>query len=121
MAQTILLIEDHVYLRENLGMMLEFEGYRVIEAENGSMGIRRALDESPSLILCDFNLPGLDGFDIFTFLRRDRKTMEIPIVFLIGSVEGNDRFQAIQDRVADYLFKPCSITRVLAAIQRCLS
>jgi CheY-like chemotaxis protein len=121
MMQTILLIEDHAALRANLTEMLEFEGYRVIEADDGGLGIRRATDEHPNLIVCDFNLPIFDGFDVLTLLRQNLETMNIPIVFLTGMVEASDRFQALKDGRVTCLYKPCSLREILAEIQRYLA
>jgi len=119
--QTILLIEDQYDLRENLSEMLEFEGYRVIGVGDGGTGIQRATDEVPSLIVCDFNIPVFDGFDVFKLLRQNLRTMNIPIVFLTGSVDENDRCNFVRENAEAFLLKPCSITNVLDTIKRCLS
>ncbi|BAS54339.1 response regulator [Leptolyngbya boryana CZ1] len=121
MIQTILLIEDHAALRANLAEMLELEGYRVIEAEDGSSGIKLATEERPNLIVSDFELPIFDGFDVLRLLRQNLETMNIPILFLTGAVENNDRLKILKDRGEKYLSKPCSLSKVLAEIRECLS
>jgi CheY-like chemotaxis protein len=121
MIQTILLIEDYAALRANLMEMLELEGYRVIEADNGSVGVKLATDECPNLIVCDFELPIFDGFDVLRLLRQNPATMRIPIVFLTGVLEDNDRLKALKDGGERYLSKPCSLSKVLAEIKQCLS
>ncbi len=121
MIQTILLIEDHAALRANLAEMLELEGYRVIEAEDGSSGIKLATEERPNLIVSDFELPIFDGFDVLRLLRQNLETMNIPILFLTGAVENNDRLKILKDRGEKYLSKPCSLRKVLAEIRECLS
>lgn len=121
MIQTILLIEDHAALRANLAEMLELEGYRVIEAEDGSSGIKLATEERPNLIVSDFELPIFDGFDVLRLLRQNLETMNIPILFLTGAVENNDRLKILKDQGEKYLSKPCSLSKVLAEIRECLS
>ncbi|NEQ65597.1 MAG: response regulator, partial [Symploca sp. SIO2D2] len=60
----ILVIEDEELIRNNLMDILQDEGFKVINAENGHQGLDVAITEKPDLILCDVNMPGLDGHGV---------------------------------------------------------
>src|SRR5215467_14569299 len=68
--QRILIVEDEPDLRRGLEMNLRAEGYSVLSAATGDIGVRQALDQRPDLILLDVMLPGLNGFDVCRELRR---------------------------------------------------
>jgi DNA-binding response OmpR family regulator len=113
----ILVIEDEEQLRSDLVTIFGFEGYDAIGAENGRTGIQIAQQFLPDLIICDVNMPVLDGFGVITELRQDSKTAEIPIIFLSAR---NDRLtieHGMQLGAAAYLRKPCDLSEVLDAVR----
>ncbi|MDX1472349.1 MAG: response regulator, partial [Flavobacteriaceae bacterium] len=67
----ILLIEDDIALRENTKELLELSGYDVITAPNGKIGVQKAKDELPNLIICDIMMPELDGYGVLESLSSD--------------------------------------------------
>ena len=62
--QKILVIEDNAEVRENLAEILALSNFEVITAENGKVGVQKALQEDPDLIVCDVMMPELDGFGV---------------------------------------------------------
>jgi CRP/FNR family cyclic AMP-dependent transcriptional regulator len=60
----ILIIEDNLEVRENLSEILSLSGYQTTTAENGKIGVEKALADRPDLILCDVMMPELDGFGV---------------------------------------------------------
>ena len=66
----ILVIEDEAGIRMTLALMLKAEGFDVTVAENGRIGIESARADTPDLILCDINMPEMDGFGVLEQLRR---------------------------------------------------
>ena len=84
MQQTILIIEDDADIAESLHYNLKREGFRPVVAESGEKGLRLALDEksSPSLIILDLMLPGMDGYDVATKLKANPATRNLPIIML---------------------------------------
>ncbi len=86
----ILIIEDNFDVRENLAEILELSDYKAITAENGKIGVEKALIEVPDLILCDVMMPELDGYGVLNILGKKTKTAEIPFIFLTAKTERND-------------------------------
>ncbi len=68
--KTILIIEDQGTMRRNLALLLEMEGYTVVTAENGRLGVEVAKREQPDVILCDIMMPEMDGYAVVQTLRE---------------------------------------------------
>jgi DNA-binding NarL/FixJ family response regulator len=113
---TILLIEDQAAMRENLTLMLQMEGYEVVEAEHGRAGVELARKRVPDLILCDVMMPELDGYGVLKALRAEPRTATIPFIFLTAKGEKLDHRTGMNLGADDYLVKPVAREEVLAAI-----
>jgi CheY-like chemotaxis protein len=74
----ILVIDDDDAVRENLVELLTMEGYEVIAAEDGAAGITLAIERCPDLVICDVNMPGQDGFEVFEVLSGQSETAVTP-------------------------------------------
>ena len=82
MADNILYIEDNPDNTTLVRRALEARGYRLLHAETGTKGVSIAESETVSLILLDINLPDIDGYEVARRLRVDRRTQDVPIIFL---------------------------------------
>jgi DNA-binding response OmpR family regulator/predicted DNA-binding protein (UPF0251 family) len=102
----ILIIEDNLEVRENLEEILELYGYDAIIAENGKIGVQKALENPPDLILCDVMMPELDGFGVLNILSRKPLTADIPFVFLTAKSEKEDFRRGMNLGADDYVTKP---------------
>ena len=78
----ILFIEDEAALQSAVGKILTDEGYQIISALDGEIGLRLAQDELPDLILLDCILPRKNGFEVLAELKKDLKTSGIPVIIL---------------------------------------
>jgi CheY-like chemotaxis protein len=117
----ILVIEDEVFIRENLIELLEIEGFEAIGAENGLVGVLLAKECHPNLILCDVMMPELDGYQVLDALRKDPVTSIIPFMFLTASADRNNLQKIRELGFNDYILKPFHVDKFLAAIiKRCL-
>ncbi len=114
---TILLIEDHAPLRRNLQDILVLEGFRVLEAGDGSTGLALAKAHLPNLIICDIMLPGMDGLEILAALRSHAATRSLPFVFLTAKGDPPDIRAGMNLGADDYLPKPVSSIDLLSAIR----
>lgn len=112
----ILVIEDEIFIRENLIELLEIEGFEAVGAENGCVGVHLAKEYQPDLILCDVMMPELDGYGVLNALREESVTATIPFMFLTASADRNN-LQKIRDMgMNDYILKPFNVDKFLAAI-----
>jgi len=113
----ILIIEDEVFIRENLLELLEIEGFEAIGAENGVVGVQFAQDYQPDLILCDVMMPELDGYGVLDALRANPVTETIPFMFLTASADRNNLQKIRELGFNEYILKPFHVDKFLAAIK----
>ncbi|MGL4622459.1 MAG: response regulator, partial [Chroococcidiopsis sp.] len=83
----ILVIEDEQAVRENITELLATEGYEIVAAENGHVGITWAWEHKPDLILCDVMMPELDGYEVLKLLREEPTTALMPFIFLSAKAD----------------------------------
>ncbi len=112
----ILVIEDDPAIRENIAETLEYEGYDVLQADNGSTGVECALRAFPDLILCDVMMPKLDGYGVLAALRSEPSTSTIPFIFLTAKAEWQAVRKGMDLGADDYLAKPHTMPELLAAV-----
>lgn len=102
----ILLIDSDENLVKKIGTYFESQGYDTIQAAQGSVGIQKALEHSPDIILCDTNVPILSGYEVFNTLQQINSTSIIPFVFLTDNSSYEDLRAAMNLGVDDYIVKP---------------
>ncbi len=112
----ILVIEDEQAIRDSLLDLLEAEGFDTCYADNGLEGLHLALNEDPDLVLCDVNLPELDGYGVLTQLRAQPDKAALPFIFLTARSTKADFRYGMELGADDYLQKPCSGEELLGAI-----
>lgn len=114
----ILIIEDERAMRTALEDCLAAAGYRVLSAADGESGLKRALEETPDLLVLDGMMPRLDGFGLAAELRRLGHAM--PILMLTAKGQIGDRVRGLDAGADDYLVKPFSTDELLARIRALL-
>jgi DNA-binding response OmpR family regulator len=121
MAQ-ILVIDDDELCRRTVSNMLEQSGYEVSLAEDGQDGLDVALSNPPDLIICDVDMPRLDGFAVVRSLRADAKTEAIPIIFITGlTKEEASRRGGDAPGSDDILIKPFTRSSFLSTVKERLA
>ena len=113
----ILVVEDAHSLRKDILEMLGFEGFQAIGAENGLIGVQRAHEYSPDLIICDIMMPGLDGYSVLEELRKEPTTATIPFIFLTARTDRGDMRQGMELGADDFLTKPFHAAELLATVR----
>lgn len=113
----ILLIEDNPDIRENTTEILELDGYEVLTAENGKIGVDLAIKEIPDLIICDIMMPVLDGYGVLHLLTKNKETADIPFIFLTAKAERSDFRKGMEMGADDYITKPFDDVELLSAIE----
>ncbi len=101
----ILVIEDDQQLRAVLEDKFNKEGYAVEVAENGQIGLEMALSTNPDLILLDLVMPVMDGMTTLHELKRNQKTLSIPVILLTNLSDSDKAVEAASNGVYDYLVK----------------
>lgn len=112
----ILVIEDEVQTRNLLIEALKAEGFCTTGAENGLIGVQRAHEQLPDLVICDIVMPELDGYGVLSRLRQEHVTAVIPFIFLTAKASKAEIREGMELGADDYLAKPCTVGELLGAI-----
>jgi len=113
----ILLIEDNDDIRNNTAEILELANYQVITAENGKVGVAKAMEHLPDLIICDIMMPVLDGFGVLHAVHRNDAIKNTPFIFLTARTERSDFRRGMELGADDYISKPFTGTELLNAVE----
>ncbi|PZV16772.1 MAG: hybrid sensor histidine kinase/response regulator [Leptolyngbya sp.] len=113
---TILVIDDDLSVRESLKDLLEIEGFQAIVADSGAVGVMLAEQQVPDAILCDVQMPEMDGYQVLHTLQQNPITATIPFIFLTANATQASMRQGMTQGADDYLVKPCTTEELLAAI-----
>ena len=105
MARKILFIEDEEYLQMTLGERLKEEGYEILTALDGELGLEAAQKEQPDLILLDLILPKKDGFEVLEELKKSEELEHIPVIVLTNLEESRDIQRVLDAGATTYLVK----------------
>ena len=114
--KNILVIEDEEFVRETISDMLEIEGYLPILAKNGEAGLECLTQIKPDLILCDINMPVMDGYEVLERLKSTESLSNIPFIFLTAKASNDDMRRGMELGADDYIFKPFKARDLLNAI-----
>lgn len=115
MTNTILLVEDEKNLLSVIRLNLEMEGYKVVPFDDGSQAWEKFRSGNYSLIILDVMLPGMDGFELCTNIRKvDKQT---PILFLTARGAPEDRIAGLKMGADDYLVKPFHLEELLLRVK----
>lgn len=117
----ILVVDDVPANQRLLSNVLTEQGYKVRSAINGHMALMAARAAPPDLILLDINMPGMTGYEVSRHLKADARTRDVPIIFISGLDETEDKVRAFTVGGVDYVTKPFQIAEVLARVETHLS
>ncbi|RJP54032.1 MAG: response regulator [Anaerolineaceae bacterium] len=120
--QKILIVEDDIDVAEMVTAYFRAQGYEVLTVNWGEDGVRACQANHPDLAILDIRLPDIDGYEVARRLRSDRRTSDVPIIFLTEKRERADKLQGLELGADDYITKPFDIQelrlRVRNALQR---
>jgi two-component system alkaline phosphatase synthesis response regulator PhoP len=114
----ILLVEDNPDLAYGLKNNLEIEGYEVVVASDGEVGLQRALEIDPALIILDLMLPKLDGYRVLRAIREAGS--QVPVLILTAKGEEADKVLGFRMGADDYVTKPFGVLELLARVRAVL-
>jgi two-component system, OmpR family, alkaline phosphatase synthesis response regulator PhoP len=121
MQRTVLIIEDEKLIIVSTQMVLEAAGFRVESATNGEDGIAKAKSQTPDLILLDIMMPGIDGWETLTRLKRDAATAGIPVVIFTAREHSRGHQKSTEMGAADYFRKPFEPDELIELVEKHVS
>lgn len=113
MSAKILIVDDEKTIVDILVHNLRKEGYQTMEAYDGKTGLELALSENPDLVILDIMMPGLDGYEVCTRLR---KVSQVPVIMLTAKAEESDKVLSFELGADDYITKPFGVREMLARV-----
>jgi len=117
---TVLLIDDEPDLIELVRYNLDKEGFDVVSALDGESGLAAAISRKPDAVLVDLMLPGIDGLEVCSRLRRDHRTARVPVIMLTAKASEADRVVGLEIGADDYITKPFSPRELAARLKAVL-
>ena len=117
----ILIVEDDLDLSEMLNAYFRVQNYEVMTAAWGKDAIQLTADHPIDLIVLDIRLPDIDGYEVCRQLRTQRRTQDVPIIFLTEKRDRVDKLQGLELGVVDYITKPFDIQELRLRVRNALS
>lgn len=114
--ECVLIIEDDEDIREGVRILLESEGYDILEAENGNQGLEK-LDQTIDIVILDVMMPGISGLRT---CEEIRKISNVPVLFLTAKAQESDKLIGLMAGGDDYLTKPFSYAELLGRVKALL-
>ncbi len=117
MPARILIVDDSPSVRRLLSLYLRGEDYELIEAVDGREAVRCCLERRPDLVLSDIQMPEMDGYQLCRRLQQDRRTRDVPVIFISARKDAADKVRGLELGAVDYITKPFDRGEVLARIR----
>lgn len=117
---TVLLVDDSDFVHRLLESRLKSENIRLICETNGEKGLKRAIEEQPSLILLDIDMPVMDGYEMIRHLVELPETKNIPVIVISGTDTVQDKVTMFDMGAMDFVSKPFELTELRARIRASL-
>ena len=113
----VLIVEDNDKNMKLLRDVLQASGFATLEATTAEDGIELALAHTPSLVLMDVQLPGMDGIQALARLRSDDRTASVPVLALTAQAMHGDRERFLEAGFDGYLSKPVDVTELISVVR----
>jgi DNA-binding response OmpR family regulator len=119
--ERILVVDDTETIRRVVEQALVAQGFDVIQARDGDEGIKKATDLLPDLIITDYEMPRLDGKQLFQYLKADERTRAIPVIMMAGRESKRDQANLAKMGLRAYLTKPFTQDKLAMIVERLLA
>lgn len=120
MAFKILVVDDDPKWLRVASLYLRARDYQVETALSGDDALRKVSESLPDVVIADIGMPGMDGYDLCSRLRRGPQTRTLPFIFLTARDQDQDRIKARKIGSDDYLTKPCPLERLTQSVETVL-
>jgi DNA-binding response OmpR family regulator len=114
--KNILVIDDKEEIRTLVKEVLGEYGFNVIQADNGRLGVQMLREQKPDLVVCDINMPGMDGYETLGAVRESSLTASIPFILMTGLVSRDGFRRGMVCGADDYLIKPFTSRELIEAV-----
>jgi two-component system, OmpR family, alkaline phosphatase synthesis response regulator PhoP len=114
----ILVVEDDLAILTGVSMNLSYEGYQVLQAQDGAQGLQLAVSEKPDLVILDLMLPRMNGYEVLRELRR--RGQRVPVLLLSAKGMERDKVLGLDLGADDYVVKPFGVGELLARVKALL-
>jgi CheY-like chemotaxis protein len=114
--KNILVIDDKEEIRTLIKAVLGNFGFNVLEAGSGQLGVQMLRDQAPDLVICDINMPGMDGYETLCAVRDSSTTAPIPFILMTGLVSRDGFRRGMVCGADDYLVKPFTTDELIEAV-----
>jgi two-component system response regulator VicR len=121
MANKIMVVDDEPDVVDLVKLVLESDGFRVVTAYSGKEALEKIDKEMPDLVLLDIMMPQMDGWEVYSRIRADPKTKDIPVAMLTAKSQSIDKMIGLHVvKVDDYITKPFGRSELLERVKRIL-
>lgn len=117
---TLLIVEDDLDIADMLNAFFRVQGYTVQTVNWGEDGVCACLSNTPDLVILDIHLPDIDGFEVARKLRANRRTKDLPIIFLTEKRGRTDKLAGLALNAEDYITKPFDIQELRLRVRNAL-
>lgn len=116
----LLIVEDDLALSEMLDAYFRVQGYEVVTAAWGEDAVKQSLEHTPDLVVLDIRLPDIDGYEVCRQIRTNRRTQDVPVIFLTEKRDRVDKLAGLELGVVDYITKPFDIQELRLRVRNSL-
>ncbi|MDO9596884.1 MAG: response regulator [Azoarcus sp.] len=120
MTARILIAEDHPHSLELMRYLLQAHGYTVLTAVDGELALTLARHERPDLIVCDLQMPKMNGYEVAFQIKRDERLCHIPLIAVTAFSMIGDREKVLASGFDGYFSKPIEVERFVAELEQYL-
>ncbi|MDH3382398.1 MAG: response regulator [Flavobacteriaceae bacterium] len=121
MSKKILIVDDEKKIRDLVSFRLEFKGYEVVSAANGTEALEKVASESPALLVLDIMMPDLTGYEVCKRLKEDDKTKHIKVILLTAKGRKQDEEEGYSVGADSFMTKPFRANALLEKIEELLN
>ena len=114
----ILIVDDEEDVVKPIAFRLDIQGFEVLMEPDGDLGFQTAVAELPDLILLDIMMPGIDGWETLTRLKRDPETAKIPVIIFTAREHSRGHQKSEEMGAADYFRKPFEPDELIELVEK---
>jgi len=118
MTATVLIVDDSASVRQQVGMALKQSGFHVVEANDGQLGVSRIAQGGIDCVICDINMPNMNGIEMIQKVKADPQNAVLPIVMLTTEGSRDMIAQAKQAGAKGWIVKPFKAELLIAAVEK---